>query len=86
LDKLQIPKTSKELAEKSEEGRRKMMKNADLNKLAFTELILSRRRRCLSPNSKVNVEIAESWVTSQHSASPWRSKMTRNSSAITARN
>jgi thermostable 8-oxoguanine DNA glycosylase len=40
LGKLQIPKTSEELKEKSEEGRR-MMKNADLNKLAFTELILS---------------------------------------------
>jgi hypothetical protein len=40
LGKLQIPKTSEELEEKSEEGRR-MMKNADLNELAFTELILS---------------------------------------------
>jgi thermostable 8-oxoguanine DNA glycosylase len=38
--KLQIPKTSKEFEEKSEEGRR-MMKNADLNELAFTELRLS---------------------------------------------
>ncbi len=40
LGKLQIPTTSEELEEKSEEGRR-MMKNADLNELAFTELILS---------------------------------------------
>jgi hypothetical protein len=40
LGKLQIPKTSEELEEKSEEGRR-MIKNADLNELAFTELILS---------------------------------------------
>ena len=40
LGKLEIPKTSDELEEKSEEGRR-MMKNADLNELAFTELILS---------------------------------------------
>jgi thermostable 8-oxoguanine DNA glycosylase len=40
LGKLQIPKTSEELEEKSEEGRR-MMKNADCNKLAFTKLILS---------------------------------------------
>jgi hypothetical protein len=40
LGKLQIPKTSEELEEKSEEGRR-MMKNADLNELAFTEIILS---------------------------------------------
>ena len=40
MGKLQIPKTSEELEEKSEEGRR-MMKNADLNELAFTELILS---------------------------------------------
>jgi hypothetical protein len=38
--KLQIPKTSDELEEKSEEGRR-IMKNADLNQLAFTELLLS---------------------------------------------
>jgi hypothetical protein len=37
LGKLQIPKTSEELEEKS----RRMMKNADLNELAFTELILS---------------------------------------------
>jgi hypothetical protein len=40
LGKLQIPKTSEEFEEKSEEGRR-MMKNDDLNELAFTELILS---------------------------------------------
>jgi thermostable 8-oxoguanine DNA glycosylase len=40
LDKLQIPKTSEELEEKSEEERR-MMKNSDLNELAFAELILS---------------------------------------------
>jgi hypothetical protein len=40
FSKLQIPKTSEEFEEKSKEGRR-MMKNADLNKLAFTELILS---------------------------------------------
>jgi hypothetical protein len=40
LDKLQIPKTSEEVEEKTEEGRR-LMKNADLNKLAFTESILS---------------------------------------------
>jgi hypothetical protein len=40
LGKLQIPKTSEELEEKSEEGRR-MMESADLNELAFTELILS---------------------------------------------
>jgi hypothetical protein len=40
LGKLQIPKTSEELEEKSEGGRR-MMENADLNELAFTELILS---------------------------------------------
>jgi hypothetical protein len=40
LGKLQIPKTSEELEEKSEEERR-MMKNADLNELAFAELILS---------------------------------------------
>jgi hypothetical protein len=40
LGNLQIPKTSEELEEKSEEGRR-MIKNADLNELVFTELILS---------------------------------------------
>jgi hypothetical protein len=40
LGKLQIPKTSEEMEEKSEEGRR-MIKNSDLNKLAFTDLILS---------------------------------------------
>jgi thermostable 8-oxoguanine DNA glycosylase len=40
LGKLQISKTTEELEEKSEEGRR-MMKNAELNKLAFTELKLS---------------------------------------------
>jgi hypothetical protein len=40
LGKLQIPKTSEELEEKSEEERR-MMKNADLNELAFAEIILS---------------------------------------------
>jgi hypothetical protein len=40
LGKLQIPKISEEFEEKSEEGRR-MMKNADLNELAFAELILS---------------------------------------------
>jgi hypothetical protein len=40
LGKLEIPKTSDELEEKSEEGRG-MMKNADLNELAFTQLILS---------------------------------------------
>jgi hypothetical protein len=33
LGKLHIPKTSEELEEKSEEGR-KMMKNADMNELA----------------------------------------------------
>jgi hypothetical protein len=40
LSKLQIPKTSDEFEEKLEEGRR-VIKNADLNKLPFTELILS---------------------------------------------
>jgi hypothetical protein len=40
LGKLQIPKTSEELEEKSEEGRR-MINNADLNQLAFSELKLS---------------------------------------------
>jgi hypothetical protein len=40
LGTLQIPKTSEKLEEKSEKGRR-MMKNADLNKLALKELILS---------------------------------------------
>jgi hypothetical protein len=40
LGKLQIPKTPEEFEEKSEEGRR-MMKNDDLNKLAFTELMIS---------------------------------------------
>jgi hypothetical protein len=39
LGNLQIPKTSVELEEKSEEGRR-MMKNADLNKSAFTEVTM----------------------------------------------
>ena len=36
----QIPKSSEEFEEKTEEGR-KLLKNADLNELAFTELILS---------------------------------------------
>jgi hypothetical protein len=40
LGELQIPKTSEEFEEKSEEGR-SMMKNADLKELAFVELILS---------------------------------------------
>jgi thermostable 8-oxoguanine DNA glycosylase len=40
LSKLQIPKTSEECEEKAKEGRR-VIKNADLNKLPFTELILS---------------------------------------------
>jgi gag-polypeptide of LTR copia-type len=40
LGKLNIPKSSKVLEEVSELGR-KLLKNADLNKLAFTELILS---------------------------------------------
>ena len=40
LGKLKAPKSSEELEEKTEEGR-KLSKNADLNELAFTELILS---------------------------------------------
>ena len=40
LGKLQIPKSSEEFEEKTEEGR-KLLKNADLDELAFTELILS---------------------------------------------
>jgi hypothetical protein len=40
LGKIQIPKSSEEFQGKTEKGR-KMSKNTDLNKLAFTELILS---------------------------------------------
>ena len=36
LGKLQIPKSSEEFEEKTEEGR-KLLKNADLNELAFTK-------------------------------------------------
>ena len=40
LGKLKVPKSSEELEDKTEEGR-KLIKNSDLNELAFTELILS---------------------------------------------
>jgi hypothetical protein len=40
LSTLQIPRTLEEFEEKTGEGRR-IMKNADLNKLALTELMLS---------------------------------------------
>ena len=54
LEKPQSPKSSEEFEEKTEEGKR-VLKNADLNELAFTESILSIDVR--SSNGKIEFGI-----------------------------
>ena len=63
LGKLQIPKSSEELDEKTEEGR-KLLRNADLNELAFTELIIS--IDVSSSNGKITFGIIKSCKTKDY--------------------
>jgi hypothetical protein len=62
LGKLQIPKSSEEFEEKAEEGR-KMLKNADLNELAFTELLLPID---VSSSGKITFGILKSFKTKDY--------------------